>query len=135
LLIVRILADRELRELRLLAEGLGMAALVEVHDGEELARALASGATLVGINNRDLRSFTTRLDTTLELLDRVPDGVVLISESGIRTAADVERLGAHGVDGVLVGETLLRAADPGAAAGALAHIPATSRLREGGRSR
>ncbi|MEX1257069.1 MAG: indole-3-glycerol phosphate synthase TrpC [Gemmatimonadota bacterium] len=127
LLIVRILDDRELRELRLLAEGLGMAVLVEAHDGEELERALASGASLVGINNRDLRNFTTRLETTLDLLERVPEGIVLVSESGIRTSDDVRRLGARGVHAVLVGESLLRAPDPGAAARELVGIPVAMR--------
>lgn len=113
LLIVRILDDGRLRDLRLLAEELGMAALVEAHDGTELDRALASGARIVGVNNRDLSTFGTRLETTLELLDGVPDDVILVSESGIRSGDDVARLGSHGVDAVLVGEALLRAPDPG----------------------
>jgi len=129
LLIVAILDDRELRDLRLLAEQLGMAALVEAHDEGELARALASGATLIGINNRDLRTFTTRLETTLDLLPEIPDSVVLVSESGIRTADDVRRLGARGVDGILVGESLLRAPDPTAGAHALTGISVAPRRR------
>jgi indole-3-glycerol phosphate synthase len=127
LLIVRILDDRALRELRTEAERLGMAALVEAHDEEELDRALASGASLIGVNNRDLRTFSTRIDTTLDLLHRVPATVTLVSESGIRSRDDVRRLGAAGVDGVLVGESLLRAEDPGVAAHGLVGTPARAR--------
>ncbi len=127
LLIVAILEDGPLTELRLLAEDLGMTALVEVHDAAELERALRSGARVVGINNRDLRTFETRLETTLELLDSVPDSVTLVSESGIRSASDVARLGAAGVDAVLVGETLLSAPSPQAKTAELAGVPRTSR--------
>jgi indole-3-glycerol phosphate synthase len=116
LLIVRILEREALRGLRILAEDLGMSVLVEAHDAAELDRAVDSGASLVGINNRDLRDFSTRLETTLELIGRVPAGVTIVSESGIRTRGDVERLAAAGVDAVLVGEALLKDADPGAAA-------------------
>jgi indole-3-glycerol phosphate synthase len=116
LLIVRILDGERLRGLRLLAEELGMGVLVEAHDDEELDRALESGASLVGINNRDLRDFTTRLETTLELMERVPPDVTIVSESGIRTRADVERLAGAGVDAILVGEALLKDPDPGSAA-------------------
>jgi indole-3-glycerol phosphate synthase len=116
LLIVRILEGGPLRELRLLAEELGMTALVEVHDAGEMERALASGARVIGINNRDLRTFTTRLETTLDLLVGVPESVVLVSESGIRTREDVEGLGAAGIDAILVGESLLREEKPGARA-------------------
>ena len=112
LLIVRILDDDLLRELSDAARAWGLTALVEVHDGDELARAAAAGARVVGVNNRDLSTFTTDLETTLSLLDRVPPETVLVSESGIRTADDVARLGARGVDAVLVGESLLRADDP-----------------------
>jgi indole-3-glycerol phosphate synthase len=113
---VGILDDEALRRLRLLAEDLGMSVLVEAHDGDELARATRSGALLVGINNRDLRDFTTRLETTLELIDRVPQGTTVVSESGIRTREDVELLAAAGVGAILVGEALLKDADPGSAA-------------------
>lgn len=116
LLIVRILEDGPLRDLRLLAEDLGMTALVEVHDAREMERALTSGASVIGINNRDLRTFSTRLETTLDLLDGVPDPVLLVSESGIRTREDVERLAGAGVDAILVGESLLREEGPGAKA-------------------
>ena len=112
LLIVRILDDASLSELLRTAEGLGMAAFVEAHDGAELERALAVGARVVGINNRDLSTFATRLEVTLELLDQVPADVVLVSESGIRSGEDVARLGREGVDAVLVGEWLLGHDDP-----------------------
>ncbi len=114
LLIVRILDDAPLRDLRERAEGLGMAALVEVHDATELERALRSGARVIGINNRDLRTFRTDLAVTEGLLERLPDEVVVVSESGIRTGDDVARLGKAGVDAVLVGESILKAPDPGA---------------------
>jgi len=123
LLIVRILDDTLLRELRLLAESLGMAALVEVHDKEELRRATASGAGILGINNRDLATFTTRLEVTIDLLPEVPEDVVLVSESGIGTEEDVRRLGAAGVDAILVGEALLREEDPGRKSLELSGLP------------
>ena len=113
LLIVRILDDARLRSLRTLAEELGMCVLVEAHDRTEVERGLASGAGLLGINNRNLRTFETRIDVTLSLADRVPSNVVLVSESGIHTAADVRSVGEKGVDAVLVGESLLRQEDPG----------------------
>jgi indole-3-glycerol phosphate synthase len=122
LLIVRLLDDASLRSLREEAEALGLAALVEAHDAAEVRRALDSGARIVGINNRDLATFTTRLETTLELLGEVPEDVVVVSESGIRERGDVQRLGAAGVHAVLVGEALLRSPDPGAAAAALAGV-------------
>jgi indole-3-glycerol phosphate synthase len=122
LLIVRILDDPSLRGLLEEARGLGMTALVETHDDAELRRALEAGATLVGINNRDLSTFTTDLDTTTRLLEHVPSHVAVVSESGIRGAEDVARLGEAGVDAVLVGETLLRARDPAEAAAALARV-------------
>lgn len=112
LLIVRILDDERLRALRTLAEELGMAVLVEAHDGAEVERGLAAGAGLLGINNRNLQTFETRIDVTLSLAAGVPPGVVLVSESGIHTAADVRSVGEKGVDAVLVGESLLRQEDP-----------------------
>lgn len=129
LLIVRILDDAALRSLHAEADGLGMAVLVEVHDRAELHRALDMGARIIGINNRDLATFRTELSTTLELLDDVPDDVVVVSESGIRDRADVERLGEGGVDAILVGETLLRAPDPGSVAAELAAVPRRERVR------
>jgi indole-3-glycerol phosphate synthase len=115
LLIAEILDDEALARLQARARGLGMAALVEFHDEDNLPRVLASGADLVGINNRDLRRFVTDLGRTLRLRDRVPADVVLVSESGIRTRADVERLEAAGVSAILVGESLMRADDIGRA--------------------
>jgi indole-3-glycerol phosphate synthase len=128
LLIARILTDGEMSTLHAEAVGLGMDVLVEVHDERELERAVALGADLIGINNRDLSTFTTDLGTTVALLAGVPDDVVLVSESGIRSAADVARLGEAGVDAVLVGETLLRAPDPEAAARALSAVSRSSRV-------
>jgi len=127
LLIVSILEDSLLTELRLQAEEWGMTALVEVHDAGELDRALRSGAQVIGINNRDLRSFQTTLETTFGLLDRIPSGALVVSESGIRTVEEVHRLGTSGVDAILVGETLLRSAHPEAEVRALSGVP-----REGG---
>lgn len=114
LLIARILPGPRLHKLRLLAAELGMDALVEVHTAAELDLALSSGARLIGINNRDLATFKTSLQATLALAPRVPPDVLLVSESGIATPDDLRRLQAAGVRAVLVGESLLRAADPGA---------------------
>lgn len=115
LLIAEILDDAQLAALLERARGLGMAALVEFHDEANLPRVLAAGADLVGVNNRDLRRFVTDLDLTLRLRDKIPADVILVSESGIRTRADVERLEAAGVSAILVGETLMRADDVGLA--------------------
>jgi indole-3-glycerol phosphate synthase len=128
LLIVRILNDRTLAALHAEAHALGMAVLVEVHDRAELARALSVEPEVVGINNRDLATFRSDLATTLELLEHVPDGILVVSESGIRGAADVATLGDHGVDAVLVGEALLRATDPERAARELAGVPRRERV-------
>jgi indole-3-glycerol phosphate synthase len=114
LLIVAALPDARLNELAELAMELGIDVLVEVHDGDELTRALATRAGLIGINNRNLRTFETRLETTLELRDRVPDNRLLVTESGIATRADVERMRSAGVHAFLVGEAFMRAPDPGA---------------------
>ena len=113
LLIAAALAKGDMRGLEQLAQGLGMAVLVEVHDAVELAAALTLATPLVGINNRDLRSFETRLEITLELLPRVPASRLVITESGIRAPADVERMRAAGVGAFLVGEAFMRSADPG----------------------
>jgi indole-3-glycerol phosphate synthase len=115
LLIVAALEDVELSELHRLALHLGMDVLVEVHDGEELERALDLDAAMIGINNRDLRSFETRLETTLDLRGRVPAGVLLVTESGILAPEDVERMRAADVRAFLVGEAFMRAESPGAA--------------------
>jgi indole-3-glycerol phosphate synthase len=115
LLIVAALEDAELRELLAVADSFGLAALVEVHDVAELERALAADATLIGVNNRDLRSFQVDLATTERLAPLVPPSVTLVGESGVQTRADVERLGRAGVHAVLVGESLMRASDRAAA--------------------
>ena len=115
LLIAEILDDAQLRSLQELARRWGMAALVEFHDPANLSRVLASGADLVGVNNRDLHRFVTDLDLTLRLRDQIPPDVVLVAESGIRTRADVDRLEAAGVAAMLVGETLMRSPDIGVA--------------------
>ena len=114
LLIVAALDDARLGELSGLAVQLGMDVLVEVHDAGELERALALPAPLIGINNRNLRTFETRLETTLELLERIPADRIVVTESGIHTPADVARLRAHDVHAFLVGEVFMRAPDPGA---------------------
>ena len=119
LLIAEVLPGDRLAELHRAATALGLDVLVELHDADQLPRVLDAGATLVGINNRDLRTFQTSLDHTLALLPRVPAGVTVVSESGIRTRADLDRLAAAGVSAVLVGESLMRAADVGAALDAL----------------
>jgi indole-3-glycerol phosphate synthase len=114
LLIAEILTDAELRSLLRDTAELGMQALVELHEAANLPRVLDSGARLVGINNRDLRTFATRLEHTLDLAGGCPSDCCLVSESGIRDRKDVLRLKAAGVKAVLVGETLMRAPDVGA---------------------
>ncbi|HEX3658429.1 MAG TPA: indole-3-glycerol phosphate synthase TrpC [Pirellulales bacterium] len=115
LLIAECLDDCQLRSLHNRALELGMTPLVELYEPANLDRVLAAGATLIGINNRDLRTFKTDLDHTLRMAERVPDECVLVGESGIRTRADVLRLESAGVDAMLVGETLMAQADIGAA--------------------
>ena len=127
LLIVGILSDVSLTDLRESIESLGMAALVEVHDEAEMTRALECGATVVGINNRDLRNFTTQLETSLKLVSSVPGSVSLVSESGIGSRSDVHLLGEAGVDAILVGEALLRAQSPGEKARELSGVPCATR--------
>lgn len=114
LLIVAILDDPALGDLYAAAKGLGLGALVEVHTADELDRALAVGARVIGINNRDLGTFETTLDTTLALLPSIPPGPIVVSESGFFTAQDVRRVVDAGAHAVLVGEALVRADDPGA---------------------
>ncbi len=115
LLIAACLSDGQMAELEAVALGLDMAVLVEVHDGAELQRALRLKTPLVGINNRNLRSFDTTLETTLGLLADVPADRLLVTESGIASRADVQRLRAAGVQAFLVGETFMRADEPGLA--------------------
>jgi indole-3-glycerol phosphate synthase len=115
LLIVAALGDDELAALHAEARELGMDVLVEVHDSAELERALRLDLDLIGINNRDLRSFETRLDTTIELLPMVPDGCLVVTESGIHTRDDVALMRDNQVHAFLIGEAFMRAADPGRA--------------------
>jgi len=115
LLIAECLDDCNLRALHNEIISLGMTPLVELYEPDNLQRVLDAGATLIGINNRDLRSFKTDLEHTLRLRDRIPDHCVLVAESGIRTRADVERLDAAGISAILVGETLMASPNIGAA--------------------
>jgi indole-3-glycerol phosphate synthase len=119
LLIAAALEPDRLRELHALARTVGLDVLIEVHDAGELETALALNPTLVGINNRDLKTFETRLETTWALLDRIPAGVLVVTESGIHQRADVTAMHRVGVRAFLVGEAFMRADDPGAALAAL----------------
>ena len=123
LLITRILSDRQLVEYLALAGDLGMAALVEVHDADDLHRAVESGAAVIGINNRDLDTLAVDLATTEKLVQAVPAGRVVVSESGIASRRDIERLAACGVHAVLVGETLMKSTDITAAVRELTGVP------------
>ena len=115
LLIAACLDDGQMAELELIARSLDMAVLVEVHDDLELARALKLKTPLVGVNNRNLRTFEVSLDATLSMISQVPADRLLVTESGVVTRDDVLRLGAAGVQAFLVGEAFMRAADPGEA--------------------
>ena len=115
LLIAACLSRAEMLELERLAHGLGMAVLVEVHDGEELEKAAALKTPLLGINNRNLKTFETKLETTIDLLPRVPKGRIVVTESGVLAPGDVARMRGHGVETFLVGEAFMRADDPGEA--------------------
>ena len=116
LLIVAALDDDTLLRLRRLAEeDLGMDALVEVHDNEEMQRAAACGARLIGVNNRNLHTFDVSLETSLSLVSAAPKNAILISESGLNNASDLSRLHAAGYRGFLIGESLMRSENPGAA--------------------
>ena len=119
LLIAECLDDCHLRSLYREILDLGMTPLVELHDAENLSRVLELGASLVGINNRDLRTMTTRLEHVLELACRIPETCTIVAESGIKSRADVERLEAAGIEAMLVGESLLKSPSPGRAAAAL----------------
>lgn len=123
LLIVRILEDAALRDLAALSLELGLGVLVEVHDEAELDRAAAAGAGIIGINNRDLATFVTDLETTVRLAPRAPAGALVVAESGIAVAGDVARVGAAGAGAVLVGESLMRAPDAQALLRRLAAVP------------
>lgn len=111
LLICAILDDSQLRGYRQLAESMGMDALVEAHDEKEVERALRCGAKIVGVNNRDLRTFQVDMANSIRLRKLAPQNVVFVSESGIRTAEDIRRLYDNQVDAVLIGETLMRSED------------------------
>jgi indole-3-glycerol phosphate synthase len=115
LLIAACLDDAQMSDLEAQASELGMAVLIEVHDAAELDRALRLKTPLIGVNNRNLRSFEVDIQTTLDLLPRVPPDRLLISESGIHTADHVDRLRSCGVCAFLVGEAFMRATDPGTA--------------------
>lgn len=113
LLIAAALDEASLRDLLQRAGDLGLDALVEVHDEDELVRALAAGAEIVGVNNRDLRTLEVQVETARRLADLIPDHVVAVAESGLKTRTDLEELGARGFDAFLIGEWFMRQADPG----------------------
>ncbi len=115
LLIAAVLSTKRLRELREYAARFGLAALVEVHDEHELESAVESGAAIIGVNNRNLHTFEVTIQTSLALAPRIPDGVLRVSESGIRTREDVRRLMDTGYHALLVGESLMRAPDAASA--------------------
>ena len=119
LLIAACLNDAQMADFEAVAQALGMAVLVEVHDARELERALKLKTPLLGVNNRNLRTFETRLETTLELLADVPDGIAVVTESGIAEQADVRRMMDANVRRFLIGESLMRQPDPGRALAAL----------------
>ena len=126
LLIAAALETGPMHELAALALDLAMDVLVEVHDASELARVPPLDGLVLGVNNRDLRTFETRLDTTISLLDHIPSGALLVTESGIHSAADVDLMRRHGVHAFLVGEAFMRAPDPGVALARL--FPPSARL-------
>lgn len=123
LLIAAILEESQIRALRELAAQYGMAALVEVHSQREVRAAVAAGADMIGVNNRDLKTFQVTLETSLRLAQDIPDGVLKISESGIRSREDIRQLSEAGFDAFLVGESLLTSASPAAALRALTGQP------------
>ena len=123
LLIVAALDDSTLKYLYQVAKDLGMDVLVEVHDQQELDRAMQLGLSLVGINNRNLRTFETSLSTTIDLLDQIPDDCTVVTESGIHTSADVKLMRDHNVNSFLVGEAFMRAEQPGEALRSLFFSP------------
>lgn len=123
LLIAECLPGPQLAHLQQQATALGLHTLIELHDADQLPRVLDAGGLVIGINNRDLRSFTTRIEHTIELLPRIPPDRLVVSESGIATHADLLRLASTGAHAVLVGESLMRAPDIGAALDALRGVP------------
>ncbi len=125
LLIVAALADEQLRELIALGRELGMEPLVEVHTREELDRALPAGARIIGVNNRDLKTLTVRMETSFELIEHIPEECIAVAESGLRSHHDLQKLRAAGFDAFLIGEHLMLSPDPGAALRALLVPPAS----------
>jgi indole-3-glycerol phosphate synthase len=121
LLIVATLEDGLLRDLLTLGRELRMEPLVEVHTAQELDRALTAGARIIGVNNRDLKTLTTRVETSYELIERIPDDCIAVSESGLRTHNDLVKLRAAGFDAFLIGTHLMLSPDPAAALSALLH--------------
>ncbi len=111
LLICSILTEQQVKEYREIADELGLSALVETHDEEEVKMAIRSGARIIGVNNRNLKDFSVDTENSRRLREMVPEDVIFVSESGVRTAEDVAKLRAAGVDAVLIGETLMRAED------------------------
>lgn len=111
LLICALLTKMQLMHYLELAHALGLSALVEAHEASEIAMAVAAGAKIIGINNRNLKDFTVKLNHSIELRKLVPENIIFVSESGIQTADDIKRLSDHHTDAVLIGETLMRAAD------------------------
>jgi len=127
LLIVAALSDELLRDLIALGRQLGMEPLVEVHTREELDRALAAGARIVGVNNRDLKTLTVRVETSYELIEQIPEECLAVAESGLRSHDDLKSLRATGFDAFLIGEHLMLSPDPAAALRALLVPPASGR--------
>jgi len=125
LLIVAALSDDQLRALISLGRELRMEPLVEVHTHEELDRALAAGARIVGVNNRDLKTLTVQVETSYELIEQIPEACIAVAESGLRSHDDLKKLRAAGFDGFLIGEHLMLSPDPGAALRALLLPPAS----------
>lgn len=111
LLICAILSQEQLKEYRLIAESLGLSALVEAHDAAEIEMALKAGAKIIGVNNRNLKDFTVDINNSVNLRKLVPENVLYVSESGMKTAEDIEKLYKNGTDAVLIGETLMRSSD------------------------
>ncbi|HXJ13390.1 MAG TPA: indole-3-glycerol phosphate synthase TrpC [Candidatus Limnocylindrales bacterium] len=125
LLIVAALADEQLRALIALGRELGMEPLVEVHTCEELERALPAGARIIGVNNRDLKTLTVRMETSFELIEHIPEECIAVAESGLRSHDDLQKLRAAGFDAFLIGEHLMLSPDPAAALRALLVPPAS----------
>jgi indole-3-glycerol phosphate synthase len=126
LLMVVVLEDALLRDLLALGREIGMEPLVEVHTREELDRALAAEARIIGVNNRNLKTLEVRTETSFELIDHIPESCIAVSESGIRTRGELEKLRAAGFDAFLIGTRLMLSPDPGAALAALLAPPAAS---------